>query len=225
MKFDHHLHTGRHSPDSEIDPLALVERAREIGLDGVVITEHDYQWEPDELADLARRAAPLRVFSGAEISAREGHFLVYGLPDLDEVPPGIELAELLRVVRGHDAAIVAAHPFRWDQPFDAIIAAHGPVFDALELVSKNITPDTRSRTEALLRTHPMGTTGSSDAHEIQNIGCYFTEFDRPIASIRDFVAALRDAAADRGTTSGARLASGPVLTARNRLRGHATFHE
>ena len=95
MKFDHHIHTSRHSPDSEIDPLQLVERAREIGLDGVVITEHDYQWEADELAELAARAAPLRVFSGAEISAREGHFLVYGLPSLDECPPGVALADLL----------------------------------------------------------------------------------------------------------------------------------
>ncbi len=210
MKFDHHLHTARHSPDSEIDPLELIERARAIGLDGVVITEHDYQWEPDELSDLAGRAAPLRVFSGAEISAREGHFLVYGLPNLDEVPPGVELAELLRVVRRCAGAIVAAHPFRWDQPFDAIVAAHGPVFDALELVSKNVTPDTRSRTERLLRTHPMGTTGSSDAHEIHTLGCYFTEFDRPIESIQDFVAALRDRRGRPRHHAGARLASGPV---------------
>ncbi len=212
MKFDHHLHTARHSPDSEINPLALVERARAIGLDGVVITEHDYQWETDELSDLARRAAPLRVFSGAEISAREGHFLVYGLPNLDEIPPGVELAQLLRVVRGHDGAIVAAHPFRWDQPFDEIVAAHGPVFDALELVSKNITPDTRSRTETLLRTHPMGTTGSSDAHEIHTVGCYFTEFDRPIDSIGEFVAALKERRGRPRHHSGARLASGPVFS-------------
>ena len=118
MKFDHHMHTKRHSPDSEIDPLLLIERAREIGLDGVVITEHDYQWEAGELADLAARAAPLRVFSGAEISAREGHFLVYGLPSLDDVPAGRRAGRPARHRRRHQAAIVAAHPFRWDQPFD-----------------------------------------------------------------------------------------------------------
>ncbi len=116
MKIDHHLHTSRYSPDSEIDPIKLVKHASKIGLDGLVITEHDYQWEPDELAELADRAAPLVVFSGAEISAREGHFLVYGLPTIDEAPPGIALADLLKVVRSHHAAIVAAHPFRWDQP-------------------------------------------------------------------------------------------------------------
>src|SRR3954447_25820766 len=105
-KFDHHLHTSRHSPDSVISPLVLLERAHAVGLDGVVITEHDYQWEPDELADLAARAGGLKVFSGAEVSTREGHFLVYGLPDLDEAPCVIALAGLLEVVRRHEAAIV-----------------------------------------------------------------------------------------------------------------------
>jgi len=105
MRFDHHLHTAKHSPDSIIDPWELIEHAREIGLDGVVITEHDYQWEADELAELAARAAPLRVFSGVELSTLEGHFLVYGLPSLEDVFPGIELAELLpRRGRAHEVA-------------------------------------------------------------------------------------------------------------------------
>jgi len=210
MRFDHHLHTEKHSPDSTIDPVELIEHARLIGLDGVVITEHDYQWEPDELGELAARAAPLRVFSGVEVSALEGHFLVYGLPSLDEVYPGIELTELLSVVRRHQAAIVAAHPFRWDQPFDEIVERQGPIFDALELVSNNITPDNRAKTEALLRDHAMGATGSSDAHEISILGCYFTEFDRTIDTIADFVAAIRAQAMRPRHREGVRLTSGPV---------------
>ncbi len=159
MRFDHHIHTDRHSPDSEIDPFELVDFAREIGLDGVVITEHDYQWRSQELAELAKRAAPLCVFSGAEISAKEGHFLVFGLPSLGDVWPGIALDELLEIVQRNDAAIVAAHPFRWNQPFDEIVAEHGPVFDALELVSNNVTRETRKKTEAPLRAPRHGQHG------------------------------------------------------------------
>jgi predicted metal-dependent phosphoesterase TrpH len=216
MKIDHHLHTSRHSPDSVIDPIQLVAHALKIGLDGLVITEHDYQWKPDELAELAERAAPLRVFSGAEISAREGHFLVYGLPTIDEAPPGIALADLIKVVRSHRAAIVAAHPFRWDQPFDTYVAEHGPAFDALELASNNITPETRSKTEALLRANPsMGATGSSDGHELHVIGCYFTEFDDPIVTLSDFVTALRNRRGRAGHRPGAHLASGPTEKTNN----------
>jgi predicted metal-dependent phosphoesterase TrpH len=210
MKFDHHIHTNRHSPDSDIDPFELVEFAREIGLDGVVITEHDYQWRAQELADLADRAAPLRVFSGAEISAREGHFLVFGLPSLSKVWPGISLCELLPIIQQHEAAIVAAHPFRWNQPFDEIVAEHGLVFDALELVSNNVTRETRMKTEALLWRHAMGSTGSSDAHEIGVVGCYYTEFDRPIHSLDDFVTGIKRRQGRPRHREGAPLASGPV---------------
>jgi predicted metal-dependent phosphoesterase TrpH len=209
-KFDHHLHTARHSPDSIIDPFALLERARAVGLDGVVITEHDYQWPADELAGLAARADGLHVFSGAEVSAREGHFLVYGLPNLDDAPPGISLRNLLKLVKRHNAAIVAAHPFRWDQDFRAIVAEHGPVFDGLELVSNNVSPETRRRTEDLLQTHPMGRTGSSDGHELEAVGCYFSEFPGPIETIADFVAALKQGLGRPGHHAGGWQACGPV---------------
>jgi predicted metal-dependent phosphoesterase TrpH len=211
MKIDHHLHTERHSPDSQIDPFELVEHARAIGLDALVITEHDYQWAPEELAGLADAAAPLRVFSGAEVSAAQGHFLVYGLPSLEDVPPGVSLSELLEVVRAHQAAIVAAHPFRWDQPFADIVAEHGPAFDAVELVSNNVTPETRRKTEALLREFRMAATGSSDAHELEILGCYYTEFDRPILSISDFVSALRSRRGRPRHRPDAPLACGPVV--------------
>lgn len=211
-KIDHHLHTRRHSPDSIIRPEELIERAAAIGLDGVVITEHDYQWKAGELAELAEfgERHDVKVFSGAEISAREGHFLVYGLPDLDEAPPGIEIGELLTVVRKHNAAIVAAHPFRWDQDFEAIVDAHGAAFDALELVSNNVTPDTRARTEQLLSTHVMGASGSSDGHEPAVIGCYYSEFPGPIETMADFVAALKRKEGRPRHRAGAPQTSGPV---------------
>ncbi len=211
-RFDHHVHTARHSPDSVIDPLVLLEKAREAGLDGVVITEHDYQWEARELADLAARADALglRVFSGVEVSTREGHFLVYGLPDPYEAPPGIALKNLLRVANRRGAAVVAAHPFRWDQDFTRIVAEHGPAFAALELVSNNVTPETRARTEGLLARHAMGATGSSDAHWPDVVGCYYTEFPGEIATLADFVAALHARTGRPGHHPGSPQASGPV---------------
>ena len=211
-RFDHHVHTSRHSPDSAIHPHVLIDRARAVGLDGVVITEHDYQWEPAELAELAARGAAvgLHVFSGAEVSAREGHFLVYGLPDLRDVPPGIKLGDLLKVVKRAGAAVVAAHPFRWDQDFEALVAEYGPAFDALELVSNNVTPETRKKTERLLSRHPMGATGSSDGHEPAVVGCYYTEFPAAITTLAEFVSALRARLGRPGHHPGSPRTSGPV---------------
>ena len=192
-KFDHHVHTSRHSPDSVIDPLDLLERAREVGLDGVVITEHDYQWEP-----ASSPSWPPRARAGPAGLQRRGGLGPRGaLPRLRPArprrgPAGRRArATCSRSSGRHGAAIVAAHPFRWDQDFEAIVAEHGPAFDALELVSNNVTPETRRKTERLLARHPMGATGSSDGHEPDVVGCYYTEFPGAIATLADFVAALR----------------------------------
>jgi len=152
----------------------------------------------------------LVVLAGAEISALEGHFLVYGLPNLDAVPPGVALADLIAEVRKHNAAIVAAHPFRWEQDFPALVAQHGPVFDGIELVSNNVTPETRALAEKMLRATPMPATGSSDGHVPEAVGCYFTEVPGLIRTINDFVTALHRGESRPRHRAGAWQACGPV---------------
>jgi predicted metal-dependent phosphoesterase TrpH len=211
MRIDHHLHTTRLSPDSCIDPFELVEHAKRVGLDGIVITEHDALWPADELAELQAAAGPkLVVLAGVEVSADEGHFLVYGLDDLTDLEPGVPLSHLLEVVAGRGAAIVGAHPFRWGQEFDQIIADYGPVFDALELVSNNVSATTRQLTQALLDQWPMSATGSSDGHDLDVVGCYHSHFSARISDMAEFVAALRAGDVRPSASKGARLACGPV---------------
>lgn len=210
FRFDHHIHTTRLSPDSIIEPHQLLEAARSAGLTGVVITEHDELWDPDELAELQAQAGELVVLAGVEVSAREGHFLVYGLPHLQDVEPGIRLADLLQVVRGHGAAIVGAHPHRWGQDFGAILREHGPVFDALELVSNNVDPQTRRLTASACEAYGLAATGSSDAHEPAVVGVYHTEFPAPIRTMADFVAALRARSGRPRHRQGVPLSCGPT---------------
>lgn len=193
-RIDLHLHTSRYSPDSDITPEQMLADARAAGISAVAITEHDVLWPADELAELNARpeAQGLTILGGVEVSAREGHFLCFGLTSLADLEPGVWLKDLIREVAGQGGAIVAAHPFRWDQPFDEIIAAHGPVFQGLERASKNVEAPGRKRVEALLKQFPhLIGTGSSDAHQPGQIGCYFTEFDVEIKSLESLIAALK----------------------------------
>src|SRR5437764_415885 len=98
MKFDLHMHTRRYSPDSEIDPFDLVRRAREVGLDGIVITEHDRLWPEDELEELRKAAPGLVVIGGVEVSGRNGDLLCYGVNDLTNLRRGMPWGEVCREV-------------------------------------------------------------------------------------------------------------------------------
>jgi predicted metal-dependent phosphoesterase TrpH len=191
MKFDLHLHTNRHSPDSEIEPFALLERARQVGLDGLVITEHDWLWTEDELDELRARAPDLVVLAGVEVSARQGHFLAYGVRNPFAVPRGIDVAELCREVHRQGGAVVAAHPFRWGQPFDEILRKDRPELDGLELMTKNMDVEGRRRAAEIHASQPLAGLGSSDAHCEHELGFCYTDFDGPIRDLRDLIEAIR----------------------------------
>ena len=191
MKFDLHMHTTRHSPDSQMDPLVLIHRARAIGLDGIVITEHDWLWTEDELDELRAAAPELVVLAGIEVSSRQGHFLAYGVKDPFAVPHGIDVAELCREVHRQGGAVVAAHPFRWRQPFLDILRDRKPDLDGLELMTKNMDADCRRQAAEVHKKRALAGLGSSDAHHEDELGFCFTEFAAPIRDLRDLVEAIR----------------------------------
>src|SRR5438270_1072482 len=151
MHFDLHMHTSRHSLDSQMDPFALVRRAQEIGLDGVVITEHDWLWTEEELEELRAAAPGLVVLAGIEVSAEEGHFLAYGVQDPFAFPRKIRVADLCREVHQQGGAVVAAHPFRWGQPFAEILSEEEPDLDGLELMTSNMDPVCREQAAEIYR--------------------------------------------------------------------------
>lgn len=193
MKFDLHMHTRRYSPDSEIDPFDLVRRAQEIGLDGIVITEHDRLWPEAELEELRGAAPGLVVLGGVEVSGRNGDLLCYGVRDLTNLRRGTAWGDLCREVARQGGAAVAAHPYRWGQDFDRLIAEERPELTGLEMMSNNMDPTVRRATATFLDRHPVyATLGNSDAHEVDVVGACYTEFDADVRTSADLVRAIRE---------------------------------
>jgi predicted metal-dependent phosphoesterase TrpH len=192
MKFDLHLHTRRHSPDSVTDPFELLAAAAAAGLDGVVITEHDYLWPEDELAELRAAAPHLVVLAGVEVTGRGGDVLCYGVTDMKQLPRGIPWPELCREVHRQGGACVAAHPNRWGQPFEKLLADQRPELDGIEVRSNNMDADLRARAAELLAKYPhFSQLGNSDSHAKETVGVCYTEFDCEIRTAADLVAAIR----------------------------------
>ena len=109
MMLDLHIHTSWNSADSNLSPIELIREAKRLGLDGVVVTEHDRGWDRFRARELAAEHDFL-FLRGMEVSTDLGHILVCGL---DEYVSGIQRAEKpWQVVDEVGGIMIAAHPFR-----------------------------------------------------------------------------------------------------------------
>src|SRR3990172_1131536 len=116
MRIDLHTHTHPLSWDSYLSPDELVERSKAAGLDGICLSEHDFFWKPEEIADLAKRHDYL-VLPAIEINTDDGHVLAYGLTKyVYGMHRSHELAEHIEEARGVRGA---PHPYRRQRPWNS----------------------------------------------------------------------------------------------------------
>ena len=192
MRFDLHMHTRWHSPCSNIDPFALVRRAAEVGLDGIVITEHDYLWTESKLDELRKAEPGLVILAGVEISAHGGDLLVYGVRDPFKLRKGMRWRELCDEVHQQGGVAVAAHPYRWGQKFDEHLVKERHEIDGVERLSSNIDDELRKLAAEFHGRRPdLAGFGNSDAHDVKSLGVSHTRFDADVRTMQDLVAAIR----------------------------------
>ena len=198
---DIHTHTYPTSDDSTLVPERLIEEAMRIGLDGICITDHDGFWEPGDIDELSRRYGYL-VLPGCEVTTEEGHLLVYGL---DRYIFGMHRAAFVRkLVDDAGGVIVVAHPYRrnyseqaanggatYDEMLDR--ACSNTVFDiadAVEVLNGRGTAQENAFSQDIAARFEMNGTGASDAHRLEDLGTFATEFQRPVHTLEDLVREL-----------------------------------
>lgn len=202
MIIDIHTHTYPTSDDSLLTPEDLIEEARRIGLDGVCLTDHDRFWEPDDIVALSKKHDYL-VIPGCEVSTEEGHLLVYGLK---EYIFGMHRAQYVKdLVEEAGGAIVVAHPYRRKytklahtspQAFYEMLdrACSSDVFslaDGVEVFNGRGSKEENAFSAEVAKHFDLGGTGASDAHKIEDIGTFATEFEGKIRNLEDFIAELK----------------------------------
>jgi hypothetical protein len=118
-----HVHTDR-SPDSRGSAEELVSLARELGIDVLVLADHDAPPALD--VEGLHGDPPVLVVAGQEVGTPEGHLLVLGPRDL--VRSGLPAAETIERVRREGGLAIVSHP---TYPF---LGWKGePVADGLEI--------------------------------------------------------------------------------------------
>ena len=202
MIIDIHTHTFPTSDDSALSPEQLIAEAKRIGLDGLCITDHDGFWSPQEVNDLSK-AHDFLVMPGCEVTTEEGHLLVYGL---GEYVFGMHRAAFVRqLVDEAGGVIVVAHPYRRtyrEQAADSHVAYDEmldracrntvfPLANAVEVLNGRGSEQENAFSHEIAKRFRMKGTGASDAHRLEDLGTFATEFQRPVRCLGDLIGELR----------------------------------
>jgi len=163
---DLHSHTDR-SPDCRSAPGALVQRAREVGLDRLAVTDHDRI----EGAFAARDVDPELVIVGEEVRTSDGPELI-GLFLEEHVPPGLTFRETAEAIRGQGGVTYLPHPFDPARgTTESFLESRVDCVDLVEGFNARTHDDEaqeRARRWAAEKDLPLG--AGSDAHLLRAVG-------------------------------------------------------
>jgi predicted metal-dependent phosphoesterase TrpH len=201
MWIDTHCHT-KYSYDNWLEPLALIRRAKALGLDGVVITEH-YSYEASEPVEAIAQDEGLLLLRGVEIATDHGHMLAYGVQDDSWNTWGrdnwLPMAAVIERVTELGGICVPAHPFREVGVcclLERLLDVTG--IDAVETHNGNNQEADNALAIRAAQHMDLPSLGGSDCHKVTAVGRCATEFLQPVTDMDSFIAAIR-AGACRGS--------------------------
>ncbi|MGO9954128.1 MAG: PHP-associated domain-containing protein [Dissulfurispiraceae bacterium] len=176
---DLHVHSLA-SGDADATPEELIFQAIKIGLHGIAFTEH-YSYEASEPVEMLkeRYSNQILVLRGVELSASDGHCLVFGVNTDRLLSSYLPMSEIVQIVNPHGGVVIPSHPYRGINSLgDAVKTLKG--ICALEghngcnLHAFNVKA---VKAAAELR---LPFTGGSDAHDYRSVGLCYTSFAEPV---------------------------------------------
>jgi len=192
LQIDPHVHSEGSYDGSE--PVELIlEHAADIGLDAVVITDHDTIHESLRAVELAPEYGLIGI-PGVEVSTAHGHLLAIGV---EEMPPRrAPYEETVEWIRDHGGIAIVPHPFQRTR--HGVRKKHIPDVDAVEAFNAWLfTGYKNRRARRFADAFGYPTVAASDAHTLPYVGRAYTEItipemDREDITATDVISAIRD---------------------------------
>jgi predicted metal-dependent phosphoesterase TrpH len=207
VRVDPHVHTEA-SYDGHSSPEDLLAAASQVGLDAVVVTDHDSVSGAHAAAALASDRN-IVVIIGCEVSTADGHLLAIGVDDRPD--PHRSLAATARWIRDRGGVAVVPHPFqrlRHGASRDGIAAV-----DGIEVYNAHTVSNVRNaQARRFAARRGYAHFGGSDAHRPRTVGLAATEVSLPPrtpATAESIVRAMRNG---RTTTVGGRTSTWQYVT-------------
>ena len=183
--FDLHVHSTN-SPDSSISLAELFTRAKEEGLNGLAITDHDF------LTTAKSPFEDLLVIPGIEIRIKEYNcdLIALGTKETPSIYKNLE--ETIEEIHELGGIAIVPHPFDsriinnaiGDRIYDVI-----DKLDGIEVTSPKKTVD-NSKARKVAKDFGLGMVGGSDAHTCKDIGRGVTVCE-DVYSVEDLLEAIK----------------------------------
>jgi hypothetical protein len=180
MKYDLHIHT-KHS-DGINTPEEIVKAAKEKGLTGIAITDHD---TVEGLAEAKKACKKYNIefIPGVELTTNAGDLLLLGF---DKIPEG-SLIEIIDQVHKQGGVVILAHPFigEFQTAFRDIIQILDNKIDAVEIMNGMTPAEANLRAMEMAKKENLVGFGGSDAHRAEDVGDVFIECEGdPLKAIK-----------------------------------------
>ncbi len=170
FKVDMHVHSEGSFDGKE--PVELIlEQASDIGLDAIVVTDHD---EIDESLEAAEKASEYGLIGipGVEVSTMHGHLLAIGVEERPE--EGMPYEDTIEKIRELGGAAVVPHPFQRSR--HGVRKKNVGEPDAIEVYNSWLLTGYRNRrTKKFARRRDIPGVAASDAHSLATIGRAYTD--------------------------------------------------
>lgn len=172
LRIDPHVHS-QGSYDGKEPVELILEHASEIGLDGVVITDHDRVQESLYAADIAEEYGLIGI-PGVEVSTTNGHLLALGIETVPRA--GQPIQQTVERVWDMGGVAIVPHPFQRSR--HGVRRRNLPDADAIEVYNSMLFTGYRNRrANVYAERHAYPKVGASDAHYLPNVGRAFTEIE------------------------------------------------
>ncbi len=193
LKVELHTHTSDDPQDRiPYSTCALIDRAADLGYDGLAITLHDRKLDVRRFASYAAGRG-IVLIPGIERTIEGRHVLLLNFPrGAEDVKSFGDVARLKREARG---IVIAPHPF-FPAPHCLLgrMTQYAGLFDAVEYNAMyTASVNFNIPAERWARRHGTPMVGNADVHRLEQLGTTYSlvDADRDPASICEAIAAGR----------------------------------
>jgi hypothetical protein len=190
---DLHVHT-EHSGDCTSSVEEVLAAARQVGLGGLAIADHNTISGAVEAVRATRAAGDgFLVVVAEEVKTKDGE--VIGLFLEEEIPPGLSFEETIERIRAQGGLVYVPHPFdrlHFTPPYELLVR-NADHIDAIEIYNARLALESfNAAAERFAHKYGILAGAGSDSHVLAGLGTAMVRM-RPFSGPDEFLTSLSEA--------------------------------